>query len=66
MRGCDRDDSLNVHHIDYDRSHNEDKNLVTLCRVCHRQVHMEGYKPSLYEDYPVPWGEPPQEFYFDE
>lgn len=47
---------LNVHHIDYERRNNKDSNLVTLCGVCHRAVHNEGYKPDLFEDYPVPWG----------
>ena len=47
---------LNVHHIDYDRDHNIDNNLVTLCSKCHQLVHLEGYKPDLYEDWPVPWG----------
>jgi 5-methylcytosine-specific restriction endonuclease McrA len=47
---------LNVHHKDWDRKHNENKNLVTLCQPCHVAVHMEGYKPCLYEDWPEPWG----------
>ena len=63
MRGCDEIDGLNVHHIDYDRTKNNDENLVTLCGKCHRQVHRENYKPCLYEDWPVPWGDsPPEEF----
>jgi len=48
--------SLNVHHIDYNRSHNEPKNLVTLCATCHKDIHLEGYQPILYEDWPAPWG----------
>ena len=58
-RICDADDrsaKLNVHHIDYDRRHNKKANLVTLCSRCHRFVHIEGYQPILYEDWPVPWG----------
>ena len=47
---------LNVHHVDYDRRHNIGSNLVALCSDCHRQVHREGYKPELYQDFPVPWG----------
>jgi 5-methylcytosine-specific restriction endonuclease McrA len=65
MKGCSAIDNLNVHHIDYERANNEDDNLVTLCGVCHRAVHKEGYKPCLYEDWPVPWDDAPQEFYFD-
>ena len=61
MLNCDRTEDLNVHHIDYDRTHNADDNLVTLCRTCHRQVHSEGYKPCLFEDWPVPWGNSPPE-----
>lgn len=47
---------LNVHHIDYVHAHNNDRNLVTLCSVCHHAIHAEGYQPDLYEDWPVPWG----------
>ncbi len=52
---------LNVHHKDYDRTHNSNDNLVTLCVPCHRGVHAEGYKPELYEDWPIPWGDDPIE-----
>lgn len=65
MKNCDCVDSLNVHHIDYERTNNDDSNLVTLCGICHRAVHREGYKPCLYEDWPIPWGDTPSEFYFD-
>ena len=61
-RICSRDGveaKLNVHHIDWIRTHNEHDNLVTLCRQCHQAVHKEGYKPYLYEDWPIPWGEHP-------
>lgn len=59
--GCDPvEGDFNVHHIDYNREHNDDANLVTLCVVCHRAVHAEGYKPELYEDWPPPWGEHPR------
>lgn len=47
--------SLNVHHIDYNRKNNQPDNLVTLCSTCHKQLHMEGYKPELYPDHPIPW-----------
>lgn len=49
--------SLNIHHVDYDRKNNKHKNLVTLCGVCHRAVHLERYKPEEYMDYPTPWGQ---------
>ena len=55
------DANLNVHHVDYIRTHNEPDNLVTLCRVCHMAVHRERYKPFLYEDWPIPWGKHPEE-----
>ena len=61
-RVCKKDGveaKLNIHHIDFIRAHNEADNLVTLCSVCHRAVHREGYKPYLYEDWPVPWGKHP-------
>ena len=59
--GCGSAIDLNVHHIDYDRTHNTDDNLVTLCRACHKQIHNEGYKPCLFEDWPIPWGDSPPE-----
>lgn len=51
--------TLNVHHKDWDRKHNYDSNLVTLCGDCHRAIHKEGYKPILFEDWPEPWGNDP-------
>jgi 5-methylcytosine-specific restriction endonuclease McrA len=48
--------TMNIHHIDYCRDHNEDENLVTLCATCHRQVHVEGYIPCDHLDHPIPWG----------
>jgi len=53
-RICNKDYTLHVHHIDWDRSNNKDSNLVTLCEPCHRAVHREGYKPWNH-DYPAPW-----------
>jgi 5-methylcytosine-specific restriction endonuclease McrA len=50
------DEALNVHHIDYTRSNNSPKNLVTLCAPCHRAVHDENYRPYEHDDYPAPWG----------
>ena len=50
---------LNVHHKDWIRQHNDQSNLVTLCQTCHHAVHKEGYKPDLFEDWPVPWGDDP-------
>lgn len=47
-RICGRDGAevqLHVHHVDRDRRHNSGRNLVTLCRGCHAQVHSEGYEP---------------------
>jgi 5-methylcytosine-specific restriction endonuclease McrA len=46
---------LHVHHIDYNRAHNHGDNLVTLCRACHFQVHLERYMPE--PDTPLPWRE---------
>lgn len=32
-------EQLDVHHMDRDKTHNWDANLVTLCKSCHRAVH---------------------------
>lgn len=61
-RICNKDGveaKFNVHHKDWDRTHNDDDNLVTLCATCHHAVHREGYRPDEYEDWPVPWGKDP-------
>lgn len=50
---------LNVHHKDWDRKHNDDSNLVTLCSECHHAIHREGYRPDDFEDWPEPWGDDP-------
>jgi hypothetical protein len=31
--------SLDVHHIDKDKYHNDDDNLITLCKSCHQAIH---------------------------
>jgi hypothetical protein len=38
---CGKHHSSIVHHRDGDRRHNEDRNLVTVCRNCHQFVHFE-------------------------
>jgi len=38
---CGKKRSSIVHHRDGDHRHNDDSNLVTLCRRCHREVHVE-------------------------
>lgn len=60
------DYKLNVHHKNWDRTNNKDRNLVTLCSECHRLVHAEGYKPCLFEDWPEPWGDDPGGNYEEE
>ena len=32
---CHHDNKIQCHHIDYDISHNDFSNLITLCAVCH-------------------------------
>jgi 5-methylcytosine-specific restriction endonuclease McrA len=34
---CDRLESVEIHHIDGNRSNSSPKNLIPLCRVCHRR-----------------------------
>ena len=33
-----KDDVMTIHHIDYDKFHNEETNLITLCRVCNSKA----------------------------
>lgn len=55
--GCDPcEERMEVHHVDWDRSNNKARNLVTLCAPCHRAIHMQGYRPGE-DDHPEPWGE---------
>lgn len=49
------DATLHVHHVDWDRSNNRLRNLVTLCVSCHKAVHAHGYRPDGTED--EPWGD---------
>lgn len=35
--------ALVVHHIDKDRSHNTDDNLITLCSPCHSKRHYDEF-----------------------
>ena len=54
--GADQDEEvLHVHHVDYDRSNNRARNLVTLCQPCHKMIHAHGYRPDGTDD--EPWGE---------
>ncbi len=32
---------LNVHHIDYDKKHNDERNLISLCQTCHSPAHFD-------------------------
>lgn len=38
---CGTSEELQIHHITYDRLGNEDihKDIVTLCKSCHRDIH---------------------------
>lgn len=36
---CNSNQRLEVHHIDFDRSNNEKKNLIKVCDKCHRLLH---------------------------
>lgn len=38
---CNSDKSLQVHHIDRNPKHNDDGNLVLLCKKCHAKRHMD-------------------------
>lgn len=36
---CNSTNNLIVHHIDWNRNHNEQFNLITICRSCHARIH---------------------------
>lgn len=38
--------TLEVHHIDTDKHNNDPSNLISLCKVCHRDVHWELIRAS--------------------
>ena len=38
---CGMLDKLIVHHRDWDRTHNDPSNLITLCRTCHAKEHFD-------------------------
>lgn len=53
---CALQDALEVHHKDFDRSHNTVDNLEILCANCHTVLHKEVAGPvfrSLYTEIPV-------------
>lgn len=53
----DKDTNLHVHHIDYDKWNNEEKNLITLCNSCNgranarRSEHTSFYKSIIQFKY---------------
>jgi len=38
-KNCGATESVDVHHRDGDRTHNEISNLIPLCKSCHQKVH---------------------------
>lgn len=38
IEGIDYDRALDTHHIDYDKNHNEEDNLISLCNKCHSRT----------------------------
>lgn len=41
-----RDNRIEVHHRDRDRSHNDSHNLIALCRSCHCREHGKDFVPG--------------------
>ena len=55
------EEKLDVHHVDWDRTNNKPRNLVTLCQPCHQAIHQHNYRPDGSDD--EPWGDRgPREF----
>ena len=48
---CYETTRLHIHHIDGDKKNNNDNNLITLCKRCHRMVHLA----SLILEQLPPW-----------
>jgi len=46
---------MHVHHVDWDRTNNKPRNLVTLCSDCHGAIHQHAYRPDGQDD--EPWGD---------
>ena len=46
-QNCSSTDSVEVHHIDGDRTNNVEDNLIPLCPTCHQQVHKETDHKSI-------------------
>jgi 5-methylcytosine-specific restriction endonuclease McrA len=38
---CEQKQGLHIHHKDHDSSNNAMKNLLLLCGVCHKKIHMK-------------------------
>lgn len=49
------EERLDVHHVDWDRTNNKMRNLVTLCSPCHVAIHSHGYRPDGDDE--EPWGD---------
>lgn len=37
---CGRNEGLHIHHKDTDSKNNKISNLILLCGVCHKKIHM--------------------------
>lgn len=44
-------DGLHIHHIDYDKEHNDSSNLISLCSSCHGKTHSNrDYWKELFQE----------------
>jgi hypothetical protein len=44
---CTFDKIVDIHHIDYNKSNNDPKNLIGLCPNHHRMIHNHKFRPNI-------------------
>lgn len=48
IKESDHYEKLAIHHIDYDKTHNDSNNLITLCRACNAKVNFQREKWTTF------------------
>ena len=45
---CEKENSRDIHHIDYNKKNNNKNNLITLCNICHTKTNFNRTKWRLF------------------